>query len=259
MLQEQREDGTRRSWRYEPDSPWTPLAAIEQAGDSRQADIFWLHSDQNGAPLEVTDAGGQLCWSGNYDTFGKLQGQTAAGIMQRRGAVYEQPLRYAGQYQDNESGLHYNLFRYYEPEVGRFTTQDPIGLAGGMNLYAYVTNPLTYVDPLGLTACSISAGKNFKDHFIRHKDILEKYLGKKYPKWKTSEGAEFLKDIEMLRDSGKLTHVGQGTIKKGQPVMEIYRGEGMTYVSKKLPNGTEEFVTLIESGKGMDLGIVLLP
>ncbi|QPT15663.1 RHS domain-containing protein [Serratia rubidaea] len=50
-----------------------------------------MHSDQNGAPLEVTDAGGQLCWSGNYDTFGKLQGQTAAGIMQRRGAVYERP------------------------------------------------------------------------------------------------------------------------------------------------------------------------
>ncbi|WP_390900412.1 RHS repeat-associated core domain-containing protein [Serratia fonticola] len=143
--------------------------------------------------------------------------------------------------------------------MGCYLTPDPIGLAGGMNLYAYVTNPLTYVDPLGLTACSISAGKNFKDHFIRHKDILEKYLGKKYPKWKTSEGAEFLKDIEMLRDSGKLTHVGQGTIKKSQPVMEIYRGEGMTYVSKKLPNGTEEFVTLIESGKGMGLGIVLLP
>ena len=138
-------------------------------------------------------------------------------------------------------------------------SQDPIGLAGGVNLYAYVHSPVTWIDPLGLTACSISAGKNFKDHFIRHKDILEKYFGKKYPKWKVNEGADFLKDIETLRDSGKLTHVGQGTIKKGQPVMEIYRGEGMTYVSKKLPNGTEEFVTLIESGKGMDLGIVLLP
>ncbi|WP_238282018.1 RHS repeat-associated core domain-containing protein, partial [Yersinia wautersii] len=173
--------------------------------------------------------------------------------------VVAQNLKLQGQYLDRETGLHYNTFRYYDPVMGRFTQPDPIGLAGGINLYAYAPNPLGWVDPLGLTACSISAGKNFKDHFIRHKDIIERYLGKKYPKWKASEGAEFLKDIEMLRDGGKLIHVGQGTIKKGQPVMEIYRGEGMTYVSKKLPNGTEEFVTLIESGKGMDLGIVLLP
>lgn len=67
-----------------------------------------------------------------------------------------------------------------------------------------------------------------------------------------------MKDIEHLRDSGKLAHVGQGTLKKDQPLMEIYRGEGMTYVAKKLPDETEEFVTLIESGKGMDLGIFFL-
>jgi len=52
-----------------------------------------------------------------------------AGAAKRQGAQYLQLLRYAGQYQDDESGLHYNLFRYYEPEVGRFTTQDPLGLS----------------------------------------------------------------------------------------------------------------------------------
>ncbi|MFX2575393.1 RHS repeat-associated core domain-containing protein, partial [Serratia marcescens] len=50
-------------------------------------------------------------------------------------------------------GLHYNLFRYYEPEVGRFTTQDPIGLEGGLNLYQYAPNPLNWIDPLGLSKC----------------------------------------------------------------------------------------------------------
>ncbi|EAV2691422.1 TPA: RHS repeat-associated core domain-containing protein, partial [Salmonella enterica subsp. houtenae serovar O:57:z4,z32:-] len=94
---------------------------------------------------------------------------------------------------DEESGLYYNRYRYYNPEQGRYITQDPIGLAGGLNTYAYVKNPLSYIDPLGLTGCSIKPGKNFKDHFIRHKDILEKYFGKKYPKWKVDEGAEFLK------------------------------------------------------------------
>ncbi|MGP2898502.1 RHS repeat-associated core domain-containing protein, partial [Serratia marcescens] len=112
---------------------------------------YWYHTDLNSAPLEVTDAAGNLCWSGQYDTFGKLQGQTVAGAAKRQGAQYQQPLRYAGQYQDDESGLHYNLFRYYEPEVGRFTTQDPIGLRGGLNLYQDAPNPLMWVDPLGLS------------------------------------------------------------------------------------------------------------
>ncbi|MCC7658412.1 hypothetical protein FUU20_06485, partial [Serratia sp. Pon4B] len=104
-LQEQRDDGSRRSWSYDPASPWSPLAALEQAGDSRSADIYWYHTDLNSAPLEVTDAAGNLCWSGQYDTFGKLQGQTVAGAAKRQGAQYQQPLRYAGQYQDDESGL----------------------------------------------------------------------------------------------------------------------------------------------------------
>ncbi len=55
-------------------------------------------------------------------------------------------------------GLHYNLFRYYDPDCGRFTQQDPIGLAGGINLYQYAPNALGWVDPWGLSRCS-SSGK----------------------------------------------------------------------------------------------------
>ncbi|WP_230203850.1 RHS repeat-associated core domain-containing protein, partial [Serratia marcescens] len=177
LLQEQRDDGSRRSWSYDPASPWSPLAALEQAGDSRSADIYWYHTDLNSAPLEVTDAAGNLCWSGQYDTFGKLQGQTVAGAAKRQGAQYQQPLRYAGQYQDDESGLHYNLFRYYEPEVGRFTTQDPIGLRGGLNLYQYAPNPLMWVDPLGLMSCGASKGFARKDRIARR--WVDKLSGKK--------------------------------------------------------------------------------
>ena len=60
------------------------------------------------------------------------------------------PLRFQGQYCDAETGLHYNRFRYYDPQIGRFTTQDPISLAGGINLYQYAPNPVQWVDPLGL-------------------------------------------------------------------------------------------------------------
>ncbi len=60
-------------------------------------------------------------------------------------------LRFQGQYYDEESGLHYNRHRYYDPECGRFINQDPIGLLGGDNNYLYVPNPVTWVDPLGLS------------------------------------------------------------------------------------------------------------
>jgi RHS repeat-associated protein len=58
-----------------------------------------------------------------------------------------------GQYLDRETGLHYNLFRYYDPDCARFTQPDPIGLAGGINLYQYAPNPLKWIDPLGLSKC----------------------------------------------------------------------------------------------------------
>ena len=66
--------------------------------------------------------------------------------------IEEQNLRFQGQYLDRETGLHYNTFRFYDPDVGRFTTPDPIGLMGGLNLYQYAPNPLLWSDPLGWAA-----------------------------------------------------------------------------------------------------------
>jgi RHS repeat-associated protein len=66
-------------------------------------------------------------------------------------AEIDNPLRFQGQYFDAETGLHYNLNRYYDPQAGRFIHQDPIGLAGGVNLFQYAVNPVNWVDPLGLT------------------------------------------------------------------------------------------------------------
>ncbi|HEJ7999666.1 TPA: RHS repeat-associated core domain-containing protein [Serratia liquefaciens] len=63
------------------------------------------------------------------------------------------PIRFQGQYHDHETGLHYNRYRYYDPEVGRFVGKDPIGYAGGLNVYQYAPNPTAWIDPLGLARC----------------------------------------------------------------------------------------------------------
>jgi RHS repeat-associated protein len=68
----------------------------------------------------------------------------------------EQNLRFQGQYFDDEPGLHYNTFGYYYREVGRFVTQDPIGLAGGDNLYRYAPSAIGWIDPLGLCSKALS-------------------------------------------------------------------------------------------------------
>lgn len=69
------------------------------------------------------------------------------------GQLFEYHPRFPGQYFDKETSLHYNYFRYYEPETGRYISPDPIGLAGGINVWGYVgQNPLRWIDPLGLAS-----------------------------------------------------------------------------------------------------------
>ncbi len=77
-------------------------------------------------------------------------------------ATVENNLRFAGQYYDSETGLHYNYHRYYDPSIGRYLTADPIGLAGGINLYSYAqNNPVNFTDPLGLWTFQIGFGINW--------------------------------------------------------------------------------------------------
>ena len=70
-----------------------------------------------------------------------------------------QPFRLQNKYYDEETGLYYNLMRYYEPEAGRFVNQELIGLWGGENLYQFAPNAQEWIDPLGLLGTSVSALK----------------------------------------------------------------------------------------------------
>ncbi|MBF5012706.1 RHS repeat-associated core domain-containing protein [Burkholderia pseudomultivorans] len=158
LVQEVRETGV-SSYVYSPDAPYSPAARIDAViakaiavatieTAKRPARIYHFHTDLVGAPLEVTDESGELVWAGRYGAWGKVE----SGSQQSATARTTQPLRYAGQYADDSTGLHYNTFRYYDPEVGRFINQDPIGLLGGDNLYQYAPNPLSWADPWGLAA-----------------------------------------------------------------------------------------------------------
>ncbi|NUU69208.1 RHS domain-containing protein [Enterobacteriaceae bacterium BIT-l23] len=152
-LLQSREGERCATYLYDPNETWSPLARVDHPAQAQDGECYWFTADLNGAPLEVTDADGAVRWSGQYGSFGEVSHQTAESWALRQGKpTINQPLRYAGQYADSETGLHYNLFRYYDPGVGRFTTQDPIGLNGGLNLYQYAPNPLGWVDPLGLAA-----------------------------------------------------------------------------------------------------------
>ncbi|PMZ21558.1 MULTISPECIES: RHS repeat domain-containing protein, partial [unclassified Pseudomonas] len=101
--------------------------------------------DHLGTPQELTDYSGEIVWSATYKAYGKLASLKHFGEEQ-----LEQPLRFQGQYFDAESGLHYNRHRYYNPDIGRYLTPDPIKLAGGLNGYQYTPNPTGWIDPLGL-------------------------------------------------------------------------------------------------------------
>ena len=131
---------------------YEPLARIDSVFDD--CEIYWYHTELNGLPERVTDADGQTVWRGQFSTWGETERELSVPQWQ-----VPQNLRFQGQYLDRESELHYNLFRYYDPVAGRYTQMDPIGLAGGINTYSYVGDPLTYIDPLGLMNCGIKYGE----------------------------------------------------------------------------------------------------
>ena len=154
-LAQEKTGGGTHTYIYDPDEGYSPLARMTQRGEEQA--LYWFHTDINGTPLEMTDEKGQLRWSGKYGVWGRVTRQNVRDIRESAYRRWHQPLRYAGQYSDSETGLHYNTYRYYDPDSGRFTTQDPIGLAGGLNVYAYAPNPSSYIDPLGLS-CENATG-----------------------------------------------------------------------------------------------------
>ena len=112
-------------------------------GMSAHARVTQIHSDERGLPHLATDVDGKIVWAARYSAFGRAEVAPGSSV--------DIPQRFAGQFVDAGTGIHYNYLRDYDPDTGRYLTPDPIGVDGGANLYSYVDNrPLTAIDPLGL-------------------------------------------------------------------------------------------------------------
>lgn len=140
-----------QSYLYEPGS-YRPMALVvgEPSRDPKDKPpaIYWYQNDHLGTPHELTDWKGNAVWKGRFSAFGQVREEWQA----EDAPAFNQPLRFQGQYADRESGLYYNLNRYYDPGIGRYLTADPIKLFGGLNQYQYCENPISWIDPLGLIA-----------------------------------------------------------------------------------------------------------
>jgi len=111
------------------------------------AGVYYIYADQLNTPRAITDSSNKVIWRWDSDPFGMTP---ADEDPDRDGVKMGYNLRFPGQYFDRETGLHYNYYRDYDPSTGRYVESDPIGLAGGINTYAYVGgSPASYIDPTG--------------------------------------------------------------------------------------------------------------
>ncbi|MBB1349447.1 MULTISPECIES: RHS repeat-associated core domain-containing protein [unclassified Pseudoalteromonas] len=135
------------TWYINLPNQFHPVALI------KKGELYYYHLDQLNTPRFVTNNKARVVWENKADVYGYEEPEVSTKNS------FTQPIRFQGQYLDEESGLHYNRYRYYSPKQQRFINQDPIGLVGGINHYQYAPNPVNWVDPFGLT-CKDGQKKN---------------------------------------------------------------------------------------------------
>ncbi|EGH9459432.1 type IV secretion protein Rhs [Salmonella enterica subsp. enterica serovar Leeuwarden] len=159
VVEKRGRNGTQH-YRWDAEHRLTEVAVIRGSTVRRYGFVY-------DAPEEMTDGGGNIVWEAGYQVWGNLTHEKETRPVQ-------QNLRFQGQYLDRETGLHYNLYRFYDPDIGKFISGDPISLRGGINLYAYAPNPLSWIDPLGLTGEWVNPKDiNFSQRTISPHDYAE--------------------------------------------------------------------------------------
>ncbi|WP_437307161.1 DUF6531 domain-containing protein [Sorangium sp. So ce388] len=125
---------------------FTPLLQAERG------EVFSYVHDHVGVPKELIDGNGNVAWSAAHSAWGRGTDVSVDPERERRpGPAVASPFRLLGQYADEDTGLCYTRFRYFDAEVGRWCSPDLLGFAGGPNLFAFNGSPTDTVDPFGLT------------------------------------------------------------------------------------------------------------
>ena len=137
-----------RTWLFEEES-FVPLALFQDGK------AYSIVTDHLGTPVEAYNEQGEEVWYRRLDMNGK--------VIEERSMLYTSykdyvriPFLFQGQYYDEEIKLAYNRYRYYDPELGRYISEDPVRLLGGSNLYRYVENTILWCDPLGLSSAKLN-------------------------------------------------------------------------------------------------------
>ncbi len=160
----------------------------------------------------MTDHTGAIIWKAEYKAWGECKAEKAKSSFFENSEIISNNIRFQGQYFDQETGLHYNRYRYYSPFVGRFVSKDPIGLSGGSNNYAYVPNPTSWVDPNGLT-CQKYRRESLRE--IRRKlgiPMSQQPISQKMVPLTDKNGKRILNDKNMPIMTREMTYSANGKI-----------------------------------------------
>ncbi|MFM2483474.1 RHS repeat domain-containing protein [Celerinatantimonas sp. YJH-8] len=154
---------------YEPGS-FRPVAQVNTNHVHESEQLHYVITDQAGTPRELCREDGDIVWRGQQGLWQRhRQQQLKLNVDRQFDEAANDPvqcdLRYQGQLEDCESGLYYNLNRYYDADSGQYLSPDPIGMAGGLRPQAYVHNPMDWGDPLGLAGCG-SKNKGYNDKVV---------------------------------------------------------------------------------------------
>lgn len=197
-----------------------------------------------GTPLELYDQHGRKTWQAQLDSYG--------GVRQGRCQAQDCPFRYPGQYEDTETGVYYNRFRYYDPEMGQYISQDPIGLEGDGKLYAYAQDPNEWLDILGL-ACT------------RQRPRLENGNEK--------EGWQHIDERHVIGNSAKgpgdlfapgttraqLEQAANKVVTKGRRVTEDVNRRTQTFENKMVANGRQDIISVTVDSHDGNRMITMFP
>ncbi|MFD7499704.1 RHS repeat-associated core domain-containing protein [Streptomyces sp. NPDC059850] len=178
LAEQSTEDGAHTTWDYTPGTH-RPLTQTHHHTPTRQpgeslitkfaaetpTHFHAIITDLVGTPTELVTPDGTLSWQHRTTLWG-------TPLPAPPGAI-DCPLRFPGQYADPETGLHYNYFRHYDPETARYTTPDPLGLEPALNHHAYVPNPHSWTDPLGLAGCKNEGGGDIPAPSSKYEDITK--------------------------------------------------------------------------------------